>query len=342
MAASQLAANRERPPQILETGGLRLRPRLRLETLDMIGTPALRDRGLMRVAMANIAVALVVLALKAVSAHLTGSVALYSDALESIVNVVTAVVALIALRVSVMPADGGHPFGHHKAEYLSSVVESVLVVLAAIMIFREAYFAFLTPRALMAPLEGLSVNMLATVINAGWSWFLIRYGARHGSPALEADGWHILTDVLTSVGVIVGLLLTLATGWTLLDPIMAALVALNILWAGYRIAMMSVDGLMDRSADANVQALIRDAIKISGDGALEAHDIRTRSAGRATFVEFHLVVPGSMTVESAHEICDRIETALEATLEGVDVSIHVEPDAKLKAQSRGAVDLRGA
>jgi cation diffusion facilitator family transporter len=307
----------------------------------MAAASVFQNAGLMRVAVANIVIALLVLTLKAVAAYLTGSVALYSDALESIVNVMTATVALVALRISAMPADKGHPFGHHKAEYLSSVLESVLVVLAAILIFREAYYAFLTPRALTAPFEGLAINAVATIINAGWSWYLIKYGRRHSSPALVADGWHIVTDVLTSIGVIVGLLLTLATGWVWLDPLMAALVALNILWAGYHIAMMSVDGLMDRSADPNVQTRIRDAIRLSGEGALEAHDIRTRSAGRATFVEFHLVVPGAMSVEAAHVICDRIETTLEATLEGVDVSIHVEPDTKTKAQSRGTVDLRG-
>ena len=297
---------------------------------------------MLRVAVANIAVALLVLALKAVSAYLTGSVALYSDALESIVNVMTATVALVALRISAIPADKSHPFGHHKAEYLSSVLESVLVVLAAILIFREAYIAFLAPRAITAPAQGLTINALATAINAAWSWYLIRFGQRNSSPALVADGWHIVTDVVTSVGVIFGLLLTLATSWTWLDPLMATLVALNILWAGYHIAMMSVDGLMDRSADAETRARIREAIRLSGDGALEAHDIRTRSAGRATFVEFHLVVPGQMSVETAHEICDRIETTLAATLEGVDVSIHVEPESKIEAGGRSTVDLRGA
>ena len=308
----------------------------------MAGPLKVQDAGLQRVAAASIAVAIIVLALKSVSYLLTGSVALYSDALESIVNVVTAIVALVAVRISALPADRSHPFGHHKAEYLSSVLASVLVVLAAIMIFREAYFAFLEPRSLTAPVQGLAVNALATVLNAGWSWFLIRYGLRHASPALVADGWHIVSDVVTSVGVLAGLVLALATGFTVLDPIMASLVALNILWTGYRIAMMSVDGLMDRSADAATQSRIREAIVLSGEGALEAHDIRTRSAGRATFVEFHLVVPGFMSVENAHAICDRIETTLEATLEGVDVSIHVEPDTKMKAQARGTVDLRGS
>lgn len=307
----------------------------------MTGQQMLQDAGLQRVAAANIGVALAVLALKTISYQLTGSVALYSDALESIVNVLTAVVAFVALRISAMPADRGHPFGHHKAEYLSSVVESVLVILAAIAIFREAYFAFVAPRLLTEPVQGLAVNGLATIINAGWSWYLIRYGRRHSSPALVADGWHLVTDVVTSAGVLAGLVLALASGLTFLDPLMAALVALNILWAGYRIAMMSFDGLMDRSADAGTQARIREAILLSGEGALEAHDIRTRSAGRATFIEFHLVVPGFMSVENAHAICDRIETTLQATLQGVDVSIHVEPDTKMKAQARGTVDLRG-
>ncbi|MEQ1577744.1 MAG: cation diffusion facilitator family transporter [Hyphomicrobium sp.] len=307
----------------------------------MTGQQMLQDAGLQRVAAANIGVALAVLALKTISYQLTGSVALYSDALESIVNVLTAVVAFVALRISAMPADRGHPFGHHKAEYLSSVVESVLVILAAIAIFREAYFAFVAPRLLTEPVQGLAVNGLATIINAGWSWYLIRYGRRHSSPALVADGWHLVTDVVTSAGVLAGLVLALASGLTFLDPLMAALVALNILWAGYRIAMMSFDGLMDRSADAGTQTRIREAILLSGEGALEAHDIRTRSAGRATFIEFHLVVPGFMSVENAHAICDRIETTLQATLQGVDVSIHVEPDTKMKAQARGTVDLRG-
>jgi cation diffusion facilitator family transporter len=295
-----------------------------------------------RIAVANIAVALLVLGLKAMAYWVTGSVALYSDALESIVNIVTAGAALVAVRVASLPPDKSHPFGHHKAEYLSSVLESVLVIIAAVMIFRTAYDALLTPRMLSEPVQGLAINAVAMVINAGWSWFLIREGRRLTSPALIADGWHLVTDVITSAGVLTGLLLVLATGWTILDPIMAGLVALNILWAGYRLAMLSIDGLMDRAADAQTRNLIREAIRLSGEGALEAHDIRTRSAGRATFVEFHLVVPGGMTVEAAHGICDRIEANLAATLEGVDVSIHVEPESNVAGAGRNVVDLRNA
>jgi cation diffusion facilitator family transporter len=292
-----------------------------------------------RIAMLSIVVAFVVLSLKFAAYSVTGSVALYSDALESIVNVVTAVVALIAVTISQRPADRSHPFGHHKAEYLSTVFESVLIILAAVMILREAYTAFLAPHVLTDPGRGLAINSLAAVLNGVWSWFLIREGTRRSSPALVADGWHLATDVATSIGVLAGLILALITGWTLLDPLMAAAVALNVLWAGYKLASMSVDGLMDRSANPEIQARIREVIVNAGGGALQAHDIRTRQAGRATFIEFHLVVPGTMTVEDSHAICDRIETAIEADIDGADVSIHVEPDEKIKPGSKSAVNL---
>jgi cation diffusion facilitator family transporter len=289
--------------------------------------------------MVSIAVALVVLALKFVAYWVTGSVALYSDALESIVNVMTAGAAFAAIKVSERPADRSHPFGHHKAEYVSSVFESVMVILAALVIFREAYAAFLNPRTLNAPALGLAINTAATILNGLWSWKLFSEGKRLSSPALLAEGWHLAVDVLTSIGVLAGLLLALATGWTVLDPVMAALVALNILWAGYKLASMSVDGLMDRSASADVQDRIRKIIVDTGVGAIEAHDIRTRQAGRATFIEFHLVVPGTMTVEASHSICDRIEAAIESEIDGADVSIHVEPDRKMKPNTKGVVDL---
>ena len=166
---------------------------------------------------------------------MTGSVALYSDALESIVNLITALVALYAIHVSAQPADRRHQFGHHKAEYFSAVIEGVLIVVAALLIFHEAYDAFLRPRTLSEPLRGLAVNGIATAINAGWSYFLLTWGRRQRSPALVGDGWHLMTDVATSVGVIVGLLLAMLTGWQVLDPALAALVGANILWAGWRL-----------------------------------------------------------------------------------------------------------
>ena len=290
-----------------------------------------------RVAASSIAVALGVMALKYVAYLWTGSVALYSDALESVVNLMTAIAALIAVRISAQPPDKRHPFGHHKAEYFSAVLEGVLIVVAAILIIREAWDAFLHPRSLTQAYEGMAVNLLATALNGAWSWYLITRGKLWRSPALVADGWHLLTDVATSLGVLAGLLLAALTGWMVLDPLLAVFVAINILWAGYKIIWESVGGLMDESVSSEIEEQIRAAIKANGGGAMQAHDIRTRHAAAATFIEFHLVVPGGMTVHDAHEICDRIEDALEAEISGADVSIHVEPD--YKAKTKGVVDL---
>ena len=281
-------------------------------------------------AVTSIAVAGIVMGLKYLAYWVTGSVALYSDALESIVNLITALVALYAIHVSAQPADRRHQFGHHKAEYFSAVIEGVLIVVAALLIFREAYDAYLQPRTLSEPMQGLAINGVATAINAGWSYFLLTWGRRQRSPALVGDGWHLMTDVATSVGVIVGLLLAMLTGWQVLDPALAALVGANILWAGWRLVRESVSGLMDEAVTAEVARHIRDVISSNAEGAIEAHDVKTRTAGRVTFIEFHLVVPGSMTVAASHEICDRIEQALQAAVHDAQVLIHVEPEEEAK------------
>ncbi len=281
-------------------------------------------------AVGSIVVAVTVMGLKYLAYWITGSVALYSDALESIVNLITALVALYAIHVAGLPADRRHQFGHHKAEYFSAVLEGVLIVVAALLIFHEAYDAFLRPRTLTEPVRGLAVNAAATGLNAGWSYFLLTWGRRQRSPALVGDGWHLLTDVATSVGVIVGLLLAMLTGWQILDPALAALVAANILWAGWRLVRESMSGLMDEAVTGDVARHIRDVISSNAEGALEAHDVKTRAAGRVTFIEFHLVVPGNMTVAVSHQICDRIETALTAAVPGAQVLIHVEPEAEAK------------
>jgi cation diffusion facilitator family transporter len=290
-----------------------------------------------RTAATSIAVALLVMAVKYAAYWVTGSVALYSDALESIVNVVTAAAALIAIRISAQPADSDHPFGHHKAEYFAAVFEGALIIVAAILILSEAYQAIAHPRPLDHVGAGFFISAVATIINAGWGNYLINRGRSWRSPALTADGFHILTDVWTSVGVLFGLVVAALTGWQWLDPLMATLVALNIVWTGYRLTMGSLSGLLDEAVSPDIQRQIHSAIKAGGDGALQVHDIRTRHAGRATFIEFHLVVPGHMTVRESHAICDRIEDALEAQIPGADVTIHVEPDHK--AKETGAVEL---
>lgn len=281
-------------------------------------------------AIASIAIACVVLGIKYLAYWTTDSVALFSDALESIVNVVTAVVAFLAVRISARPADRRHQFGHHKAEYFSAVIEGVLIILAALLILHAAWLALREPRVFTEPWLGLAISGVATAINAAWSWALVSYGRLWRSPALVADGWHLFSDVATSVGVIVGLALAVLTGWTILDPAMAALVAVNIIVAGWRVMSSSISGLMDEAVDGDIGRRIRAVISESAEGAIEAHDIRTRSAGRATFIDFHLVVPGQTTVTEAHEICDRIEHMLKTRVPDTMVTIHVEPEHKAK------------
>lgn len=282
------------------------------------------------IAAGSLAVGVIVLALKYASYRLTGSIALYSDALESIVNLVTAILAIVAIRLSARPADATLPYGYYKAEYFSAVIVGVIIVVAALAIFREAYFAFLSPRHLEDPGLGLAVNGAATVINATWALVLLRQGRRSRSPALTADGKHLMTDVVSSGGVLIGVGLATVTGWAILDPILAGLVALNILWSGWGLIKESVGGLMDVAVAPELLARIRDLIAANADGAIEAHDIRTRQAGRMTFIDFHLVVPGRMPVEEAHEICDRIEQKLRDDVEDAQITIHVEPEDKAK------------
>ncbi len=278
----------------------------------------------------SIAVALAVMGLKFVAWQMTGSVALYSDALESIVNVIAAAAAFWAISISHKPADREHPHGHHKAEYFSAVLEGVLIVVAAMLIIAEVWDALREPPALAAPWEGLGVNFAAAAINAGWAILLISNGRRHRSPALIADGHHVMTDVVTSIGVLAGLSAAVVSGWTLLDPLLALIVALNILWQGWKVISSSIDGLLDRAVDLDEHMRLRDIISANSRGALEVHDLKTRIAGRATFIEFHLVVDAGMTVAESHVICDRIEAALKAEVPSVRVIIHVEPDNEAK------------
>lgn len=281
-------------------------------------------------ALGSVLVGVLVFGLKFLAYWVTGSVALFSDALESIINIVTAGAAVIALRVSAMPADANHPFGHGKAEYFSAVLEGILIVVAAMVILRQAYLSLDDLKPLDAPVAGLAINAGATLLNAVWGWILIRQGRRYRSLALEADGKHLYADVITSGGVFLGVVLVGLSGWLWLDPIIAALVSLNILWSGWGLVRESVGGLMDEAAPEEELDRIRTIIFEHSQGAYQAHDLRTRLAGRKVFIDFHLVVPGAMTVDQAHDICDRLETALETAIVDSTISIHVEPEGKAK------------
>jgi len=281
-----------------------------------------------RLAFWGIPLAILVLGLKMLAWWVTGSVALLSDGLESIVNVVAAIVAFAVIGYAAKPADADHPFGHYKAEYFSAVIEGVLIVVAALLIVAEAVPAIFAPRLPETPALGLAINLVAGVINAIWAYTLIRAGASLRSPALTADGHHILSDVVTSIGVLIGLVLAILTGYAVLDPLLAVIVACNILYQGWKVIARSVDGLMDRAVPAEEEEAIKKAIAANATGSLGVHDLKTREAGAAIFVDFHMVVPADMPVGDAHDICDRLEDAIREVHAGAKIAIHVEPEGE--------------
>ncbi|OCP09681.1 MULTISPECIES: cation diffusion facilitator family transporter [unclassified Ensifer] len=286
------------------------------------------NRTVLRLAFWGIPLSLAVLGLKLLAWWVTGSVALLSDGLESTVNVIAAVIAYLMIGYASKPADAGHPFGHHKAEYFSAVIEGVLIVVAALLIVWEAVPAMLAPVVMEAPALGLAINFAAGVVNAIWAYVLITAGRKHRSPALSADGHHILSDVVTSIGVLIGLVLAIATGYAILDPLLAVVVACNILYQGWMVISRSIDGLMDRAVPAEEEEAIKAAIAANANGSLGVHDLKTRQAGPAIFVDFHMVVPEMMPVGEAHDICDRIEDAIRAVHPGAKIAIHVEPEGE--------------
>ncbi len=290
-----------------------------------------------RIAGGSIVVSVAVLGLKAAAWSATGSAALYSDALESIVNVAASVMAFAALLLAAKPADANHPYGHAKVEFFAAVSEGAMIIVAAMSIMQHAWTTWKSPHALDAPVLGLALNGIATLLNAGWGSILLREGHRERSPTLKADGRHLMTDVVTSVVLLIGVGLVVVTGIELLDPLLAAAAAVSILVTGFLLIRDSVGGLMDEAPSAHVIARIRAVVTDHAEGALEVHDLRTRHAGRSTFLEFHLVVPGAMTVAAAHTICDNIEEALKSEMAGLQITIHVEPEGK--AKHRGVLVL---
>ena len=284
----------------------------------------------MRIAGASIGVGLVVLALKVAAWLVTGSAAFYSDALETVVNVAASGIAFGALRFAAMPADHNHPYGHDKAEFVAAVIEGVLIVVAAVSILQHAWIAWRHPHVFTAPALGALLNLAATVVNAGWAGVLFRAARQVRSPALRGDARHLMGDVVTSCGVLAGVGLVLLTGILRLDAVVGAATAIYVLWSGVHLIGESMGGLMDMAPDDGTVERIERVLVTHGAGAIEVHDIRAGQAGRATFVQFHLVVPGAMQVDEAHAICDRIEGALQRDMEHLVVNIHVEPEHKAK------------
>lgn len=290
----------------------------------------------------SVAAALATIGLKVVAAQITGSVGLLSDALESGVNLVAAVVGLGALRVAARPADHSHNFGHGNAEYLSAALEGTMVLVAAGTIVWVSVQRLLDPTPVEQAGLGLGLSMVAALINLGVGLTLLRAGRRHRSITVEADGRHLLTDVWTSVGVVAGVALVAISGWEILDPIIALLVGLQILRTGGILIRRSVVGLLGASLPAADIARV-DAVLAHYHGAHPVlfHDLRTRESGRLLFLYVHMLVPDDWSVKRAHDLANEVEEAIEAELPGARASIHIEPRDDASSYSHeGADDIR--
>ena len=273
----------------------------------------------------SVVTALVTIALKAGAYLLTGSVGLFSDAAESGVNLVAALGAFLALRTAALPPDEEHAYGHTKAEYFSSALESVLIIAAAIGIAVTAIGRLLEPQPLENVGLGLAVTLVAAGVNGGVGLLLLRSGRRLRSAALRADGQHLLTDVWTSLGVVEGVFLVWLTGWLVLDPLIALLVAGNVLWIGIRLLKDTAQGLLDTALPSEEQEIISSIQARYEEAGVEFHALRTRSAGRRRFISMHVLVPGSWSVKRGHDLSERIEKDITQALPMSTVFIHIEP-----------------
>lgn len=296
---------------------------------------------LLRFVYLSIAASIMTVSLKYTAYLLTGSVGLLSDAIESIVNVVAAVVALLALRAAAKPADTSHHFGRGKAEYLSSGVEGFMIFGAATAILVTSVPRLWQPEQLEELGIGLVVTGIATVINAVVGLILVRVGTSHRSATLRADGHHLLTDVWTSVGVIVGVGLVMFTGWTLLDPIIAIAVAINILVVGVRLIREAIRGLLDVALPSAQTEAIVAVLQQHSVAGVTFHGLQTRESGKDRFMSVHMLVPGQWTVQQAHDAAENLEADLRFAVSDLQILTHVEPreDPRAYGDYAGGLDL---
>jgi cation diffusion facilitator family transporter len=280
---------------------------------------------LTKFAWLSIAAAVITISLKMLAFKVTGSVGLLSDAAESVVNLVAAIVALVALRVAALPADHNHHFGHGKAEYFSAWIEGLMIFVAAAVIVVTAVQRLIHPQPLEQVGIGLAIVAVATLVNLAVGLLLIRVGKEHRSITLEADGRHLMTDVWTSVGVIIGVSMVALTGWLRLDPLIALAVGVNILYTGSRLVMRSTAGLMDHALPAADHDAIVAVLQRFTSEDVHFHALKTREAGHARFVSVHVLVPGAWTVQQGHDLLEDLEAALCDALPDTDVHTHLEP-----------------
>jgi len=281
---------------------------------------------LTRYAWLSIAAAVATISLKAGAYLLTGSVGLLSDAIESIVNLLAAIMALTMLTIAARPPDDNHSFGHGKAEYFSSNVEGVLILIAAGGIAVTAIERLFNPREIEQVGIGLAVSVVATIINFFVARILAKAGKKYGSITLEADSHHLMTDVWTSVGVVVGVGAVTLTGWMILDPIIALIVAVNIVKTAFQLIRRSVDGLMDASLSQEEMQAVEDVLgKYRAEQEIDFHALRTRQAGSRHFISVHVLVPGAWTVQDAHQLAEEIEGDIRAVVQNSVALTHLEP-----------------
>jgi cation diffusion facilitator family transporter len=285
---------------------------------------AVRTRPAVFYAVLSIVTSIFTIAVKFAAYFLTGSVGLLSDALESFVNLGAALVALATLSYAHSGADEDHNFGHEKAEYFSSGIEGALIFVAAAAIIWSAVPRLAAPQVLEQVGLGLALSVAAAGANLLCGWFLLKGAREHRSITLEADAHHLLTDVWTTAGVIAAVAVVHFTGWLILDPVIAIVVALQILWTGWSLIRRSFDGLMDRAIPdeerARIAAILDQVKALGGD----YHRLRTRVSGKKSFVDVHLLVPGTMTVHEGHDLAHRLESEIEAAVPHVEVLTHLE------------------
>ena len=273
----------------------------------------------------SVATSLVVIGLKFAAYFLAGSVGLLSDAVESLVNIFAALIALVVLTYASAKPDHEHNFGHEKAEYFSSGIEGALIFVAAGAIIWTAVPRLVNPQPLDQVWLGLALSAVASVANAACAWMMLRAAKEHRSITLEADARHLLTDVWTTVGVFAGVVLVYFTGWLRLDPVIAIAVALQILWTGWRLMTRSFDGLMDRAMSDEDRAVITGVLDDLRRQGGDYHALRTRIAGAKSFVNVHILVPGGLSVQEGHDLCERLENEIVAKLPHAEVLTHLEP-----------------
>jgi cation diffusion facilitator family transporter len=282
-------------------------------------------RPLKHYAWLSIAAAISTILLKGIAWKLTGSVGLLSDAIESFVNLAGALMALAMLTLAALPADDNHAHGHSKAEYFSSAFEGFLILLAALSIGYTSIERLINPRALEAVGVGLLVSVVASMINLATAKILMKVGREQNSISLEADAHHLMTDVWTSAGVIAGVGLVWVSDWLWLDPVIAMLVALNILWTAWRLMQRSASGLMDASLPAEQLKRIETLLAAYREQGLDFHAVRTRQSGNRAFVTLHVLVPGHWTVQLGHDWADRIELDIGKAIPRAHITTHLEP-----------------